>query len=431
MHAEFRLEVLDFDLLARQVFRRDDESEGDGRFVRVQESAPAEAHRRVSCVHERSAFLLAEAESVLYRLGRQLDGLLDSDGDFVRLQIRFQARLPYQRRRRTLREDDEVRCHVVVRRDGNAPHPTALPPQVVDANSSDEHRPGVLGFLRQPRVELRADRGEAGPATLGKLRGIKRDREGRVLGQEGEILPDDEPLDRAVLRPFRKQIDEGPRIDATPEHPLHSGSPAALDEKGREALAGEGQRGRGARGPGPHHDDIKTLHALPVPLRKSGTGKRLSPAHAIGIGCSSNSHRSWPCAIQEISSHRSSFATSRRPIPAIQPARKWQTGFFEGPYALAIGLLCLATLNRPRSGSKWMISVRPHPVSADASIIRFAPSIVSGVETPLVSAPRNFSPESELRSPARYRIPFADPPTVCSSCFWMLTMTSGRRMRHG
>src|SRR3989442_1365390 len=81
---------------------------------------------------------------------------------------------------------------------------------------------------------------------------------------------------RAVLRPFRKQLDQGPRIDATPEHPLHSGSPAALDEKGREALAGEGQRGRGARGPGPHHDDIKTLHALPVPLRKSGTGKRLS-----------------------------------------------------------------------------------------------------------------------------------------------------------
>src|SRR5712691_2975423 len=120
--------------------------------------------------------------------------------------------------------------------------------------------------------------------------------------------------------------------------------------------------------------------------------KGFPPAHAIGIGCSSNSHRSWPCAIQEISSHRSSFATSRRPIPAIQPARKWQTGFFEGPYALAIGLLCLATLNRPRSGSKWMISVRPHPVSADASIIRFAPSMVSGVETPARQRPEEFQP---------------------------------------
>src|SRR6058998_2484778 len=136
--------------------------------------------------------------------------------------------------------------------------------------------PGVLGFLRQPRVELRAERGEAGPAPLGELRRIERDREGCVLGQKGEILPDDEPLNGAVLRPLREQIDQGPRIDAPPEHPLHPGSPAALDEKGREALAGEGQRGRGARGPGSHHDDIKTLHALPVPLRKSGTGKRLS-----------------------------------------------------------------------------------------------------------------------------------------------------------
>src|SRR2546422_5727475 len=163
---------------------------------------------------------------------------------------------------------------------------------------------------------------------------------------------------------------------------------------------------------------------------KAGRVKGFPPGHAIGIGCSSNSQRSWPCAAQESSSQRSSFPTRRRPIPAIQPARKWHTGFFEGPYALAIGLLCLATVNRPRSGSKWMISVRPHPVSADASMIRFAPSIVSGRGTPPVNAPRNFRPVSELRSPARYRIPLADPPTVCSSCLWMLTMTSARRMRH-
>src|SRR5207245_3832656 len=148
---------------------------------------------------------------------------------------------PPHRTHRT--EGASVRSHVLLLSYANSPPPTAPPPQVVDANSSDEHRPGVLGFLRQPRVELRADRGEAGPAPLGKLRGIKRDGEGRVLGQEGEILPDDEPLDRAVLRPFRKQIDEGPRIDATPEHPLHPGSPAALDEEGREAFAGEGQCG--------------------------------------------------------------------------------------------------------------------------------------------------------------------------------------------
>src|SRR5881296_4055322 len=117
VHAKFRLEVLDLNLLARQVFRRDDESEGDGRFVRVQESATAEAHRRMPCVHEGSAFLLAETESVLDRLRRQLDGLFDSDGDFSRLQIRFQARLPYQRRPRAFREDEKVRCDVVTRRD--------------------------------------------------------------------------------------------------------------------------------------------------------------------------------------------------------------------------------------------------------------------------------------------------------------------------
>src|SRR5207245_1837607 len=82
-------------------------------------------------------------------------------------------------------------------------YPASLPPEVVDADSGDEHRPGVLGLLRQPRVELRAERGEACPAALGELRGIERDREGRVLSQEGEVLADDEPLDRAVLRPFR------------------------------------------------------------------------------------------------------------------------------------------------------------------------------------------------------------------------------------
>src|SRR5947199_8278765 len=135
VHAEFRLEVLDLDLLARQVFRRDDEAEGDGGLVRVQESATAEAHRRLPCVHERGAFLLAEAESVLDRLRRQLDGLLDSDRDFTRLQIRFQTRLSHQRRPRTFREDDEVRCAMVAGRDGHSAYPAALPPQIVDAES--------------------------------------------------------------------------------------------------------------------------------------------------------------------------------------------------------------------------------------------------------------------------------------------------------
>src|SRR5437879_4674373 len=85
MHPEFRLEVLDLDLLARQVLRRDDEPEGDGGLVGVKESTPAEAHRCVPRVHEGSAFLLAEAESVLDRLRRELDGLFDSHGDFSRL----------------------------------------------------------------------------------------------------------------------------------------------------------------------------------------------------------------------------------------------------------------------------------------------------------------------------------------------------------
>src|SRR3989454_9268313 len=101
MHAEFRLEVLNLDLLPRQVFRRDDESEGDGRFVRVQESATTEAHRRLPGVHERGAFLLAEAESVLNRFRRKFDRFLDSDGDFSWLQIRFQPPFPPNRRRAT------------------------------------------------------------------------------------------------------------------------------------------------------------------------------------------------------------------------------------------------------------------------------------------------------------------------------------------
>src|SRR5437870_3090668 len=383
-------------------------------------------------VHVGGPFFLAQTESFLDRLRWKFDGLLDPDGHFSRLQVCLQARLSDQRRRRTLRDDDQIGCHMIVRGDGNASHATALPPEVVHADPGDEHRAGVLGFFRQPCVELRADRGEARPAALGELRGIKRDGEGRVLGEEGEIFANHEPLDRAVLRPLRNQIGERPGIDTPAKHPLHAGSPSPFHQKGREALAGERQRRGGARGPGPDHDSIKTLHVLPGPADgKARRVKGFPPTQAIGIGCSSNSHRSCPCAMHEISSQRSSLPTSRRPIPAIHPARKWHTGFLEGPYAWAIGLLCLATMKRPRSGSKWTISVRPQPVSADASMIRFAPSSVKGSEIPFVKAPRNFRPASELRSPDRYRIPFADPPTVCSSCFWMLTMTSARRMRHG
>jgi len=148
--------------------------------------------------------------------------------------------------------------------------------------------------------------------------------------------------------------------------------------------------------------------------------KGFPPAQAIGIGCSSNSHRSWPCAAQESSSHRSSLPTRRRPIPAIHPARKWHTGFLEGPYAWAIGLLCLATVKRPRSGSKWTISVRPQPVSADASMIRFAPSNVKGNEIPSVKAPRNFRPHPNSVRPtdtvslSRIRQPFVRAASGCS-----------------
>src|SRR5919198_1362530 len=40
-------------------------------------------------------------------------------------------------------------------------------------------------------------------------------------------------------------------------------------------------------------------------------------------------------------------------------------------------------------------------------------------------------PSRALRSPARYRIPFADPPMVASSCFWMLVIASGRTITQG
>ena len=68
MHPELRLQLLDFDLLARQVLRGDDEAQRDGRLVRVQESASSEAHRCLSREHVRGAVLLAESEALLDRL---------------------------------------------------------------------------------------------------------------------------------------------------------------------------------------------------------------------------------------------------------------------------------------------------------------------------------------------------------------------------
>ena len=131
---------------------------------------------------------------------------------------------------------------MIVRGDGNASHPTALPPEIVHTDPGDEHGAGVLRFLRQPRIKLGAQRGEARPAALGELRGIERDGEGRVVGEEGEILADDGPLDRAVLRPLRKEIGERPCVDAPTEHSLHAGSPSALHQEGRKALPGKAQR---------------------------------------------------------------------------------------------------------------------------------------------------------------------------------------------
>ncbi len=164
------------------------------------------------------------------------------------------------------------RCDLIVRSDGNTSHPTALPPEVVHTDSGDEHGACVLGFFRQPCVELRADRGETRPPALGEPRGIERDGEGRIFGEEGEILTGHESLDWAVLRPLRNQIGERPCINAPAEHSLHTGRPSALHQKGREALAGERQRSGGAPGPAPDYDNIKTLHVLPGPAVEKRDG---------------------------------------------------------------------------------------------------------------------------------------------------------------
>src|SRR5439155_1492189 len=42
-----------------------------------------------------------------------------------------------------------------------------------------------------------------------------------------------------------------------------------------------------------------------------------------------------------------------------------------------------------------------------------------------------FIPSRALRSPERYRMPFEDPPIVCSSCRWIFTIASGRTMTDG
>src|SRR6266571_5272188 len=110
------------------------------------------------------------------------------------------------------------------------------------------------------------------PASWGEPRGIERDGERGVLGQEGEILADDEPLDRAVLRPLRNEIGERPCVDAPTEHPFHARSPSALHQEGRKTLPGKAQRGGRAGGPGPDYDGVKTLHVLPGPAVEKRDG---------------------------------------------------------------------------------------------------------------------------------------------------------------
>src|SRR5207244_12547590 len=67
-------------------------------------------------------------------------------------------------------------------------------------NPGHERRAGVLGFLREPSVELGAHRGEARGPALPEFRRIEGNPEGRVLGQEHHVLPDHVALDGTVLR---------------------------------------------------------------------------------------------------------------------------------------------------------------------------------------------------------------------------------------
>src|SRR2546427_2190518 len=99
-------------------------------------------------------------------------------------------------------------------------------------------------------------------------------------------------------------------------------------------------------------------------------------------------------------------------MPAAHPARKWHTGFFDDPYARAMGLLANRNAKRPCPASKCVTSARPHPSSEKASVMRFAASIAKDPLGSREIARTGATPSFELRSPARYNTPFAEPPIV-------------------
>ena len=155
-------------------------------------------------------------------------------------------------------EDVGARTRAVAERD-------ARPPLAVELDLAH------LRAVAERRAGERRLLGEEGVEPLA-LRHQHDRREPAVL-ERSEIAVAEGDRRHALLhdRPDRERQQPGPAQRDAAAAGLVAGEARAVDEQRAHALAGEQMRGQRARRPGPHHDDVETLHDWSV---RSGHGRQ-------------------------------------------------------------------------------------------------------------------------------------------------------------
>ena len=244
---------------------------------------------RVTADHlEVGALPRADREPVLDHAGGQAEHFLDAQRVLGRRGGRQQPGLLGQERVHPVRGNHRPGPYFSV---GTvSTHPghlaTGTAEQPGRHRRGDQVGPGRHRVVRQPAVEVAAERGHPVVRRLAPgLRPVVH-RQGLRAGQRHRAPPDHPALHRHLLPPARDHLVQDPAVDHAAVDVLRPGERAAFQQHHGPARAGQGQRGGGPRGARPDHDRVQDLsrhraspppaprRRVPGPARPACHGRR-------------------------------------------------------------------------------------------------------------------------------------------------------------
>ncbi len=155
-----------------------------------------------------------------------------------------------------LADDHDVRVDVIAAPGPDTDDAPVLDDETLDHGLGEEHRPGFLSLLGEPRVEFHAQH-RVGVWMLAVSEVLVIDADGRLRRHDPAPFLDDRAFERRLLPGLTYDLLEVVAVEDSTHDVLGTWPDTALEERHLQPGLGHSQGRRGAGGAGADHNRVK------------------------------------------------------------------------------------------------------------------------------------------------------------------------------